>query len=215
MKRDDIRVRPLSRDDVPEAVAIHLAAFEGFYLATLGSAFLAHYYDRVLSYPAGVCIGAFLDDSLAGFAAGFIDPARFYQHLRAARLQLAIAALPALLRRPARIVRFLTNYRRTSAAAAAPHDPMCTSELSSIAVRPGREGRGVGTTLLHAFTAEATARGARRIVLTTDAMKNERVNRFYIRHGFELAGSFTAPPGRTLNEYVMWVGGDAPHKWAR
>jgi ribosomal protein S18 acetylase RimI-like enzyme len=197
------RLRPLSDGDIRQAVSLHLSAFRGFYLAALGPRFLRGYYRRVIEYEGGICLGAFDAGQLQGFVAGFIDPPRFYRMLRAARVQLGLAALPALVADPRRVLRFVRNYRQTSLAASATAANDLAAELASLAVDPALEGRGIGGMLVRAFASEAGLRNARSVVLTTDAHGNDAVNHFYTRLGFKLTRTFEAQPGRILNEYAM------------
>lgn len=81
-----------------------------------------------------------------------------------------------------------------------------TAELSSLAVHPNATGKGVGSRLVRRFLSEAEARGARRVVLTTDAHGNAAVNSFYLSLGFSLTRTFEARRGRVLNEYVLELG---------
>lgn len=198
-------IRPLSHADLHDTVALHMSAFQGFYLTVLGPRFLYQYYRRVIEYGGGICLGAFDEGRLHGFVAGFVDPPGFCRTLRVARVQLGLAALPALAADPRRVLRFIRNYRRTGGAVDTAAASGAIAELASLAVHPEQEGHGVGGTLVQAFASEARARGARSVVLTTDAHGNDAVNRFYIRLGFTLARSFEAQPGRTLNEYSMPV----------
>jgi ribosomal protein S18 acetylase RimI-like enzyme len=203
-----ISVRPLSQQEVSEAVSIHIAAFQGFYLTALGPRFLRQYYLRVMKYTGGICIGTFVGGTLAGFVAGFVDSAGFYQQLRSASIPLGLAALPALIADPGRIMRFVVNYRRTSGFIESAGHHGITAELTSLAVLPGYERRGIGASLVRAFVAGAPARGAHRVTLTTDACGNDAVNRFYVKQGFRLAGCFEAQPGRFLNQYWINAGSE-------
>lgn len=200
-------LRPLGIADVRAAVAVHLAAFQGFYLATLGPSFLSLYYETVLSVPGGICLGAFEGERICGVVAGFVDPAAFYCALRSRKWALAAAALPALLRDPRRVGRFLVNYRRTGHGQAPAGQDV--AELASLAVLPEYSGRGLGAQLVRAFVTAAADHGAVHVTLTTDAAGNDRVNRFYLGLGFRRARCFEAQPGRLLNEYVLPVASES------
>jgi ribosomal protein S18 acetylase RimI-like enzyme len=114
-----------------------------------------------------------------GFVTGFAESARFYAFYRERRWRLITALAPALLRRPWLVFRAAGNARRI----AREQGGAGAVELSSIAVDPARGGRGIGSDLLRAFVAEAARRGARSVVLTTDAHGNDPVNAFYLREG--------------------------------
>ena len=78
---------------------------------------------------------------------------------------------------------------------AAPSDPDVvaaigsgeTTELSKLYVMPGQHGSGLAGELMDAAVALAVARGSSSIWLGVN-QHNERANRFYAKHGFEIAG---------------------------
>lgn len=196
------RVGALSTIEVPAVVGLHMAAFPGFYLTSLGSRFLRRYYEHVIAHRDGICLAAFDDGRVVGVVAGFVDPAAFYSDLRRDRIRLALAALPALLASPARAVRFVVNYRRAGEAARV-RPSQRSAELASLGVDPKWSGRGIGALLVAEFVSAASRKGASRVGLTTDADGNEAVNRFYQKLGFRLDRTFEAQPGRRLNEYSI------------
>jgi ribosomal protein S18 acetylase RimI-like enzyme len=197
-------IQPLNETDLPRIVDLHRRAFEGFFLSALGPRFLRQYYRAVLRHEGGICLGAFERDQLVGFAAGFVNPPAFYRSLREARVRMGLAAMPPLITNPLRAVRLITNYRRTGQAGAA-HHHVQSSELASLAVDRAVEGRGIGGGLVRAFAKAAADLGAPTVTLTTDAVDNDPVNRFYSRLGFSLQRTFESQPGRLLNEYSACV----------
>ena len=78
---------------------------------------------------------------------------------------------------------------------AAPSDPDVvaaigsdpTTELSKLYVMPGHHGSGLASELMDAVVALAVAHGSSTIWLGVN-QENERANRFYGKHGFEIAG---------------------------
>ena len=77
----------------------------------------------------------------------------------------------------------------------APSDPdvvaaigaSATTELSKLYVMPGHHGSGLASELMDAAVALAVAHGSPSIWLGVNE-ENERANRFYGKHGFEIAG---------------------------
>jgi ribosomal protein S18 acetylase RimI-like enzyme len=57
------------------------------------------------------------------------------------------------------------------------------AKLDDVCVRPGLEGRGIGTSLIESLKAELRGRGVRRID-TSCHVDNRRAREFYLRHGF-------------------------------
>lgn len=197
-----VQFHPVGPAEIHDVVALHVAAFAGFYLTALGPGFLKQYYRKVIEYPGGLCLGAFDGAQLLGAVAGFINPPKFYASLRADRLQLAFTALPALAADPRKAARFLRNYRSAGIAARL-HSREATAELASLGVHPTFAGRGIGERLVRLFISEARECGALTVTLTTDANENDAVNHFYQKLGFHLERHFEPQPGRVLNEYCI------------
>jgi GNAT superfamily N-acetyltransferase len=72
-----------------------------------------------------------------------------------------------------------------------------------VAVSPDCQGQGIGAALVLRWLAETHSRGARGCYLTTDADRNEHVNRFYQNLGWKLESSYTTNEGRPMNRYVF------------
>lgn len=186
-------------------VPIHAAAFPDFFMTQLGPTFLREYYSCVLDYPSGILLTESDDLECVGFVAGFVDPPSFYQSLRRRRMRLVFSAALQIVRQPTRLIAMLANYGRAGTAARRDLEPD-TAELSSLAVLPDKEGRGVGARLVQRFIVSARQRGARRILLTTDACNNDRVNNFYRSLGFDCVRVIESRRGRMLNEYSYIIG---------
>lgn len=185
----------------PRAVAaIHLEAFQGFFLSSLGSSFLAYYYRCFPHEPGAIALVAEQGEEgrVVGFVVGTINPRAFYRRiLRRHWLGFALRAAGALALHPGaapRLLRGLTHSGGNPGGKA-------VAGLFSIAVLPAAHGGGSAAALMRGFLELAAARGARSAFLHTDAAKNERVNAFYRRHGFTVERTLTTPEGRQLNEY--------------
>ena len=72
--------------DIPQIVDIHLRAFEGFFLTSLGPHFLRLYYDSVRSYQGGVLLKCVSQGQTIGFCAAALHSAGFNKHLVKHRL---------------------------------------------------------------------------------------------------------------------------------
>lgn len=196
---DPLQVRPMAAADTPAVVAIHLAAFPGFFLTFLGPRFL-----RLLYAEAVACGEIALVAESAGRPVGFVmgsaQPGGFYGQLVRRRLVgFALAALPAVARRPGIALRVARALRRPAEG----RKPEGTATLMSLGVDPATQGLGAGRALVQAFLAEAGRRGARKVDLTTDQAGNERTNRFYAALGFRVARTIVTPEQRILNEYEI------------
>lgn len=205
-----VSVRRAVPADLDRVVAVHVAAFPGFFLTALGPAFLRAYYRAVLDFDAGCLLVAELDGRVVGFVAGFADPRRFYGIFRRRPLPFAAAVAAGLLRRPWLLGRILGRARSIlhRGSGSRPEPTAAACELSSLAVDPLARRRGVGQRLVAAFAAAARERGLDVVRLTTDARDNEPVNAFYAGLGFRLSASIVAAGRRAMNEYELplWSG---------
>ncbi len=200
-----VSTRSACADDLTAIVQVHLSAFHsGFTLSALGPKFLYKYYRQVLCFDEGLLLVAEVEGKIVGFVAGFTDPRRFYQTLARHKWQFAIPALRAIPRHPHLLLRGWSLVRRVIRPMERLADASQAScELSSAAVRPEAAGQGIGQALVRAFVDAARAKNASGVSLTTDAVNNEDVNRFYRRLGFRLHRTFQASSGRFMNEYML------------
>jgi ribosomal protein S18 acetylase RimI-like enzyme len=191
-----VQIRPMTSSDLPAVARVHQAAFKGFFLDQMGPPFLRRYYATVMDYPNSLSLVAVdAEDEVVAFAAGFIDPAAFYAHFRERRLSFIPAVALALLRQPSLLGRILDNSRRVKSIATPGPD---VGELASIGVEG--KGGGVGSLLLGAFCDQMFARGASRVILTTDDADNASTQAFYERRGFRHVGEETRG-SRVLRRY--------------
>ena len=198
-------IRRAGRSDVDAVVAVHGAAFAGFFLTSLGPRFLKLLYEGHVEHESAVLLVACSDGTdsgeIVGFVAGTTRPEAFFASLRAARgLQMTSAALPALLRRP-----WVVGERLWAAVRYSGEKPTAIGNaalLSSLAVRPDAAGRGTGQRLVEAFCREAALQGASTVYLTTDSSGNDPANAFYGRCGFLRVAELARPRGRIMNVYL-------------
>ena len=199
-----IDVRDASAGDIERIVEIHGSAFASFFLTSLGRRFLRRLYGGYLAHPSGVLLvaveaspDAVGDVRIEGFVAGTTDPAAFYGWLRRHHgLAMAVAALPALVRRPLVVGRRLASAIRYRGQEAKPVPDAAL--LASIAVNPHTSGRGVGAALVNAFVRRALETGRSVSYCSTDAIGNERVLAFYRRLGFQEADRTRLRDGREM-----------------
>ncbi len=198
-----VGVRPAERSDIDSIVAVHQRAFPDFYMTRMGSAFLRTYYRTVLTCEGGQLFVAETEGRCLGFVAGSLNPARFYAFMSQRKASFIWPAFLGIIRRPSLIGRTLFNRNRVKSASHAREADTNTAELSSIGVDPLAASRGVGGDLLRAFMESALAGGSDCISLTTDARDNQRVNSFYLKHGFSLVARFVSDSDREMNEYRL------------
>lgn len=202
-------VREALPRDIDQVVAVHLAAFESFFLTSLGPRFLRHLYAGYVAHPSGILLvadggGTGDDTAVAGFVAGTADPEVFYGWLRRSHgPAMALAAAPALVRRPLVVGRRLAGavrYRGQS-----PQSVTGAALLASLAVHPGSSGLGLGGLLVDAFMDRVREADREVAYLSTDVADNERVLEFYGRHGFHEAERVRRPGGREMAVLIRIV----------
>lgn len=194
--------------DVDEVAHLHVHAFPGFFLTSLGPVFLKELYRGFLSHPSGIFLVARNEDGIIGFVAGTSEPEVFFNELRRRRgLFFGLKALPAILGNPLPVVRklfYALRYRGD-----APVARVSGALLSSIGVAGQVKGTGVAGRLVAAFEDEARKRGARSVYLTTDVHANERVNTFYVKHNYRIRDQFKQGGRRDMFRYEKILVPDA------
>lgn len=198
---DKIRIRHMEARDLDDVVMIHMTSFPGFFLSFLGPRFLREFYSAFLTDTTGM---AFIAESsstarILGVVVGPLKPQGFFKRLLLRRWPaFCLAAAGAVARRPAIAPRLL---RAVLYRGAAPDGPP-RSLLSSIAVTPESQGSGIGRALVNRWAEEARKRGSSACFLTTDAERNDGVNRFYQKLGWRIQDTFTTQD-RRMNRYVL------------
>jgi GNAT superfamily N-acetyltransferase len=182
-------------------VQIHLAAFEGFFLESMGKRFLKELYRGFLVEPSGLCLVAIDKKDVVGFVAGTTEPEGFFRRLLRRRWHtFVLAGTASLTLHPIRVgKKFLSALRYRGER---PADVPNATLLSSIGVVPSGIGRGIGKMLISAFCERAQLSGASTVFLTTDRDRNDAVNQFYLLNGFKLHSSFLKERARWMNLYT-------------
>ncbi len=199
-----LRVVSADPSHLDSIIQIHLAAFEGFFLQSMGKRFLKELYRGFLTEPSGLCMVAIDGNAVLGFVVGTTEPERFFRKLLRNRWHaFVLAGVPSLALHPLSAGKKLLSalcYRGERP----PELPNATL-LSSIGVVSTRRGAGIGKILISAFCEEATASGALSVFLTTDRDKNDAVNHFYLANGFSLHSSFLKERNRRMNLYTRAI----------
>jgi ribosomal protein S18 acetylase RimI-like enzyme len=201
MADETFHIRKMTQHDINQVVNVHLAAFENFFLTFLGRNFLIVLYSFIVSEKSGIAFVAEPNDKreIVGFVAGTDEPVGFYSRaIRKRAINFAIAAMPAIAKRPVIILRLLRALQKPSEA----KERVNVSELMSIAVLPQTTMRGVGSDLEAVFCLEAKKRNSTNVMLTTDSKNNDRVNTFYMSRGYKLFNQYITPEGRKMNNYL-------------
>ncbi|WP_439858862.1 GNAT family N-acetyltransferase [Pseudomonas sp. MBLB4136] len=196
-----MKYRPADEHDIAAVTEVHVAAFPGFFLTSLGSRFLDEMYRGFLLHSSGIFLVAEEEGQIMGFAAGTSAPTSFFSDLRRRRfLSFLCYAFPALLRNPK--VVFIKLFKAIFYRGDQPAGLNGGALLSSIGVSPAVVGKSVGQGLLTRFEHEALSRGQKFVYLTTDEVGNDRVNAFYRKNGYVIESRFNQHAGRAMFRYV-------------
>ncbi len=194
-----INIRPMQICDINQVVDIHLQSFIGFFLSFLGKDFLKQLYKGIINDPNGIAF-VYEDKMIVGFVAGTTQPANFYRRLIIRRWwRFCLASIKPVLQKPGIIHRLIRALNMPKSVTSESN----RGTLLSIAVSPDHQGKGYGEVLVKAFLDESARRGIKKVDLTTDAVDNDPVNKFYKKMGFSIERSFTTPEGRLMNEYLI------------
>ncbi|HYE30663.1 MAG TPA: GNAT family N-acetyltransferase [Methylomirabilota bacterium] len=195
----EVRIERITLDDVPRVVTAHIDAFPGFFLTTLGPGFLRAFYRAFTDEPTAISLKASSPEHpLLGFVVGTVEPDGFFKRLLKRRWwEFGTHAAMASLKNPAYTSRLL----RAVAYRGGPDRPEGFALLSSIAVLPAAQGKGVGKALVSEWKRLAVENGSPGYYLTTDAVGNDPVNHFYQSLGLKLTSSYTTKEGRVMNLY--------------
>lgn len=180
-------------------VDIHLASFTGFFLSSMGRQFLNEFYSSVLSDETHLAFVCSTNGTISGFVVGTTQPSGFYRRtLRRNWWRFLMASTLPVLKDPVTVLKLLQRLIMVKGAVFDHH----RSLLMSIAVDPAEQGKGVGRQLVSAFLQKAKSCGASSVVLSTDAINNDSVNRFYLSAGFQILRTYFTPEKRQMNEYI-------------
>ena len=196
-----IQIRELEQKDknlIPSLAVLHKAAFPSFFLTQLGLPLLRTLYYGYLEDEESGIIVAENEGSLLGFIAYSNDYPRFYRGLIKKHLiRFGFCSLGAAIRHPSFIKRLLGAFKKSESVVKSDK----YVELASICVDPNTEGKGIGSSLITYLKSIVDFKIYPYINLETDAVDNEKANRFYVKNGFSLERQFVTAEGRKMNEY--------------
>lgn len=192
----ELRIAPLTRDDLGEVAEVHLRAFTDSAISALGHEAVRRYYQWLLEGPHDAkLVGAWLGDRLVGFCAAGRFRGAMNGFLRANRRYLAwrIASHPRLWTSTLvrdRIKRALSITLRFSRLSRPPQTaPSANFGVLAIATDPAVRGLGAGRALM--LEAEQRARGLGHAQMTlTVHVDNAHAIAFYEQLGWLRRASF-------------------------
>lgn len=192
-----INIRLAVLDDVNNIVKIHQAAFDSFFLTSLGEPFLKRYYTSFIKSDKGVVYCAEKENNIVGFSACSYVSRGFNSSLIKKNLfQYGFEALRLIFIRPKAIIRLVKNLNKENSNNGI-DDKGLYAELYSIAVNPLCQGEGVGRLLLTATERDVKEHN-NHISLTTDYFDNEKTIAFYHALGYQDYYDFITYPNRRM-----------------
>jgi GNAT superfamily N-acetyltransferase len=179
-----------------------MESFPDFFLTFLGPRFLREFYNSFTYDEAGIGFVAIDEDNgkVVGVIVGPLEPQGYFKRLLKRRWwAFCLASATAVLKHPIIVKRlFRALFYRGE-----PPPGTKRALLSSIAVLPQLQGRGVGQALIKRWMEEVKQRGGNGCFLTTDAINNDKINNFYQKLGWKVESTYTTPEGRVMNRYVF------------
>lgn len=182
--------------DYMRLAEIHVKAFEGFFLTTLGIKFLQTYYYTCLKHEKTIAVCACDEhNEIIGFASGTIWSKGYNKSIVFSNIVgFGLAFLRIVLTKPKAIIRLQNNMNKDSYK----DDKGDYAELLSIAILPSYKGHGIGKNMLLAFEKAALEKNSEKISLTTDYFNNHDVIEFYKRSGYEVLYDLITYPDRHM-----------------
>lgn len=195
-----MEIREATINDVDTIVDIHLDAFKGFFLTSLGSSFLKFYYTCFVKSNETVTMVAEEDGVIYGFSASTKECKGFNGRLIKSNLfAFGVLSLKMLFTTPNSLLRLVKNLTKKGEGVKDNED---YAELFSIGVSKDAQGKGVGKKLLAASELVMKAEGVKRVSLTTDYENNDQAVGFYRSMGYEILYEFVTYPNRKMYRMI-------------
>lgn len=195
-----MNIRKATVNDVDTIVKIHLDAFKGFFLTSLGAQFLKFYYSCFIKSNETVTVVAEENGVIYGFSASTKVCKGFNSRLIKSNLfAFTILSLKMLFTTPKSLLRLVKNLTKKGESV---EDDEDYAELYSIGVSKAAQGKGVGKLLLAESERVMKAEGVQRVSLTTDFYNNEQAVGFYHSMGYETLYEFVTYPNRKMYRLI-------------
>ena len=195
-----MNIRKATVNDVDTIVKIHLDAFKGFFLTSLGAQFLKFYYSCFIKSNETVTVVAEENGVIYGFSASTKVCKGFNSRLIKSNLfAFTILSLKMLFTTPKSLLRLVKNLTKKGESV---EDDEDYAELYSIGVSKAAQGKGVGKLLLAESERVMKAEGVQRVSLTTDFYNNEQAVGFYHSMGYGTLYEFVTYPNRKMYRLI-------------
>jgi ribosomal protein S18 acetylase RimI-like enzyme len=201
-----MRIRTAELQDLMQIVDVHIDAFPNFFLTSLGRGFLKSYYRIYIQY-GHIAYVADNNGIIVGFVVGTHDSRKFYNDLRKESQSFILPLLMnfynlALIRKVLKRVKSVFFRKKVNENV---KDYVGFNELTSIGVATQIKARGIGSSLLHAYEDFCMKSQCKGIVLTTDAVDNEHVLKFYQKFGYSIDQTFEQDNKRKMYSLIKYL----------
>ena len=177
---------PMQREHAARVAELHCAALAGDFLPSLGRGFLTVFYEGVLDLGVGFGFVAVEDGQPVGFVLASTDTSSLFKRVVLSRaIQLALRAIPSVIRSPALISNVLETFLYPGKEGAVQEK----AELVVIGFEEAYRGRGLGRRLVKALDEAFRAQSVQAYKVTV-LQSNQGANSFYRALGFQLALEF-------------------------
>ena len=195
-----MNIRRATINDVNTIVKIHLDAFKGFFLTSLGSQFLKFYYSCFIRSNETVTMVAEEESVIYGFSASTKVCKGFNGRLiKSNFFAFVMLSLKMLFTTPKSLLRLVKNLTKKGDSV---EDDEDYAELYSIGVSKAAQGKGVGKLLLAESERVMKSEGVMRVSLTTDFYNNDQAVGFYHSMGYETLYEFVTYPNRKMYRLI-------------
>lgn len=195
-----MELRKANKKDINRIVSIHLDAFKGFFLTSLGRDFLQFYYSVFLKSGETVVYCAVDDGNVIGFSAATKVSKGFNKRLiKENFISFVALSLKLIFTNPNSLLRLVNNLSKKSDEV---EDEEDYAELFSIGVASTQQGKGVGKVLLAKTEEVLKSEGVKKVSLTTDYDNNDSAIGFYRSMGYTELYVFTTYPKRKMYRLI-------------
>lgn len=184
--------------DSSKIAKVHLDAFDGFFLSSLGYGFLNTYYKTCIksSDAFAICAIDSETEKIVGFSIGCYNSKGFNKKLiKKNFLEYLLRSILVIFTKPNALIRILNNLTKIDKNE---NDIGDYGELFSIAVNKDYQYLGIGVNLLKKFEYELKQKSVKKVTLTTDKKNNDYVLKFYKKFGYKVYYDFVSYPKREM-----------------
>ena len=195
-----IQVREIQKNEkvlIDEIAKIHLLAFKGFFLSSMGKSFLKNMYLSYAEDEKSSLLVALEDEKAVGFLSYSKDIDELYKFMsKKHTVSFAINCVGAAVKNPKKV---FSKIHRFFKPVEEPRKEKYV-KLSSIGVLPEYQRRGIGTLLINKMMEDVSSTDG-YVSLDTDAKNNDNAIKFYTKNGFIKSREFIADENREMIEF--------------